>query len=269
MANAYCVFNNNETLPNSTKTWNEFTASAQTGATLLSDTGTDDGWTITHPALNIYNNLYGALSGFTADAAWCDEPARDPLAVNDGGTYTDFVFSGLDNAKTYTVEAWGAHPSDDRAFNLQVNGGTAVQFIGYDTDTGEMIKDEVARVTGVSPASGDVTVGLKLDSGGTAYIQFLRVIEEVATPEVTLDQANLVPGVAFSGTYSNFGAAPVSPVTLSDTEGNQVTVAVSISDDGGVGGVHSGTYSGTMPALPTSGSTSGILFGTVTLELST
>lgn len=85
-----------------------------------------------------------------------------------------------------------------------------------------------------------------------------------AGPSVTVD-GDLQPGASFTLTASNFDSAPVSPATITDSNGNSITVAVSITDNGG----GSYTATGTMPALPSSGTATGLLFGTVTIDLST
>ena len=81
--------------------------------------------------------------------------------------------------------------------------------------------------------------------------------------------ADLQPGASFTLNYSNYDAAPVSPVTMTDSAGNSITVPVTISDSvNGTTGKHEGTAAGTMPALPSSGSIAGLKFGTVNVNLS-
>lgn len=90
--------------------------------------------------------------------------------------------------------------------------------------------------------------------------------EIAAGPQISLTSGNLQPGGAFTFEYSDFESIPTSPITLTDSNNNSITVAVTIDDTDTVG-VHSGTASGTMPALPSSGSASSLLFGDVTAEL--
>ncbi|MCD1631364.1 hypothetical protein [Marinobacter shengliensis] len=85
------------------------------------------------------------------------------------------------------------------------------------------------------------------------------------TVEITGD---LQPGASFTLNYSNYDAIPVSPVTITDSNNNSITVAVTINDTED-GGKHSGTATGTYPALPSSGTATGLLFGNVTVELNT
>ena len=65
---------------------------------------------------------------------------------------------------------------------------------------------------------------------------------------VALD-APLQIGAAFSGTYSFFSGIPTGPATISDGT-RSMSVSVTITDNGD----GTGTFSGTMPGLPASGS---------------
>ena len=74
----------------------------------------------------------------------------------------------------------------------------------------------------------------------------------------------LAPGSNFTLTATNFASAPVSPVTLTDSQGSTITVPVTISGSGPY------TAVGTMPTLAeavTAGTS--LLFGDVTIELTT
>ncbi|MCC4269199.1 hypothetical protein LL254_00565 [Marinobacter nauticus] len=85
-------------------------------------------------------------------------------------------------------------------------------------------------------------------------------------PSPTLSIANdLQPGASFTLNYSNYAAVPVSPVTIRDSNNNSITVPVTINDNGD----GTGTATGTMPSLPSSGTSQGLLFGNVTVELGT
>ena len=91
----------------------------------------------------------------------------------------------------------------------------------------------------------------------------MRFAEEVPVPEITVDQAELVPGGTISGSYSNYDTVPTT-LTVSDGA-NTVTIASPTINDNGDG---TGTFSGTMPSLPSSGTANLVLFGNVTVELS-
>ena len=84
----------------------------------------------------------------------------------------------------------------------------------------------------------------------------------VLVPSTTLTNGPLEPGKAITGTYANYTAAPTT-LTLTDSEGNSITPAVTVDDT-------AKTFAFTMPALAeavTAGTS--LLFGDVTIELST
>jgi len=101
------------------------------------------------------------------------------------------------------------------------------------------------------------------DGGNGGWVAAARLVEVVG-PEVTLDQAELTPGGAISGSYSNYDTVPASPLTLTDSNGNTKTITVTVTDNGD----GTGTFTGTMPDLPASGSDTLLLFGDVDVELS-
>lgn len=86
---------------------------------------------------------------------------------------------------------------------------------------------------------------------------------KVPEPTLTVTQTELTPGGTISGSYSNYATVPTT-LTVSDGA-NTITIASPTISDNGDG---TGTFSGTMPSLPTSGSVAGIQFTTVaTVEL--
>lgn len=79
----------------------------------------------------------------------------------------------------------------------------------------------------------------------------------------TLD-APLVYGAAFSGTYSNYTGVPTGPATITDSQSNVLSVAVTVTDNGD----GTGTFSGTFPSLPIAGADApALLTGDITLNL--
>lgn len=106
-------------------------------------------------------------------------------------------------------------------------------------------------------AGGDYTTA----SGSTMQTNGIGIIGNV--PTITIDQASLTPGATISGTYTNFGVTPTSPLVLTDSNSNSINVAVTIT-----GTNPSGTFTGTMPSLPSTGNTANfLLFGTVSVAL--
>jgi hypothetical protein len=92
----------------------------------------------------------------------------------------------------------------------------------------------------------------------------MRISKEVPTPTVTTTPGTMQTGESFTLTATNYASAPVSPVTITDSAGNSITVPVTISGSGPY------TATGTMPTLAeavTAGTS--LLFGEVTIELST
>jgi hypothetical protein len=93
----------------------------------------------------------------------------------------------------------------------------------------------------------------------------LYAVTESAVQDPSVTTTNtLKPGEAFTLTATNFASAPVSPVTLTDSQGSTITVPVTISGSGPY------TATGTMPTIAeavTAGTS--LLFGDVTIELST
>lgn len=84
-----------------------------------------------------------------------------------------------------------------------------------------------------------------------------------ASTETILD-APLVYGSAFSGSYSGFSGVPENTATVSDGTGSDLSVAVTITDNGD----GTGTFSGTMPSLPAAGQAiTGVSLGNVTFGL--
>lgn len=94
-----------------------------------------------------------------------------------------------------------------------------------------------------------------------AYTVFVPDLGPTVT--VTPGDLPLTPGGTISGSYSNYATVPTT-LTVSDGT-NTITIASPTISDNGDG---TGTFSGTMPALPASGTASLILFGDVTVELS-
>lgn len=127
-------------------------------------------------------------------------------------------------------------------------------------------------------AGGTETATLTLDEGTNNRMSMVMVqfAEGDPVPTVVLNNP-LTPGASMTGSYSGFTAVPVALRILDnvaevDELNRNIIGSVSgeISDlvitDGGDG---TGTFAFTMPALPSSGSMSSVLFGAVDVELST
>jgi len=124
---------------------------------------------------------------------------------------------------------------------------------------------EVLSVVDTEFTEGYFGLGLSRSSGSSFLFDNFAGGDFVTNPdpEVTTTDT-LQPGAEFTLTATNYASAPVSPVTLTDSQGSTITVPVTISGSGPY------TAVGTMPTLAeavTAGTS--LLFGDVTIELST
>lgn len=224
------------------------TDSAKIGATLAM-TGSESEINF---ALSLYGDVGGDLSG-TSQTCYS-------LRVFGDSLFFHRIVAGTLGSQL-AVYSYTPVDEDDVVFEVLVNGGE-VDLIGYVNGV------EVTRYTDTSPlANGGIASATM--RGYTNYLMIYDIGIDGVTAEPSISiTGDLTPGGAFTIDYSDFTAIPVSPATLTDSQGNAITVAVTINDTD-TGGVHSGTADGTMPALPGSGSATGLLFGTVTVELTT
>ena len=138
---------------------------------------------------------------------------------------------------------------------------------GYTSQTG--VSGNNAGNRGVGLGSGYKQAASAAESPGdlvaSTYLSMIAVTIAIkpASASVTTSDT-LQPGESFTLTATNYTSAPVSPATLTDSEGSTITVPVTISGSGPY------TAVGTMPTLAeavTAGTS--LLFGDVTIELST
>jgi len=178
---------------------------------------------------------------------------------------------GLVSGTTYTATATG------EAGNTAINFLTATSASAYASDPVWTFSSGLNRVTDfpnsqkntciaaytTSIASADENFSITYTgSQDPGAFQGVVVLSEAAPAVTTTD--TLQPGTEFTLTATNYASAPVSPATLTDSEGSTITVPVTISGSGPY------TAVGTMPTLAeavTAGTS--LLFGDVTIELST
>jgi len=208
---------------------------------------------------------YGGPTALSGDAAWADTDvgALTDAAYTSSAIYGDssVTIKGLSQGSTYWFEFFSSNPVTDRILHLKINGGAEYS---QDQPGGVSNDSETILVTGVVPdVNGEATIDIRSNSPGNVYLPLMRFAEEVPVPEITVDQAELVPGGTISGSYSNYDTVPTT-LTVSDGA-NTVTIASPTINDNGDG---TGTFSGTMPSLPSSGTANLVLFGDVTVELS-
>lgn len=224
----------------------------------------------------------------SVNAAGSSVPGYNPqgtYAINDG-EFHDFVALSdgvnrkyyIDGAELVKEEAFTT-TSDEYPFSA---GGDLYPF-NQITRQAELIKLEYIKfydsadtsvlmhsweasasetgATGLQPVlvdsvAGNNATGAGFPTDGSAFIV------DTVPPSLTATQATLTPGSTISGTYADYATIPTT-LTVSDGT-NSITIPTPTIFDNGTGG---GTYSGTTPALPTTGSASGVLFGDVTVEL--
>lgn len=183
--------------------------------------------------------------------------------------YGDKVYLGGSNAGDTFAVGKLAHAgiltralTDAELLDLY-NGGdpnnlpTTERYAYYPLTTTSLVNEWSADSTG---SVGDLSVfgSVSLDTADDP---------EIGTPAISLSE-NLRPNTQFTINYVRFNAIPTSPVTLTDSNANSITVPVTITNTDNGDGTHQGTAVGTYPALPLSGSQGGLLFGSVTVALS-
>ena len=224
---------------------NQIAYSGRVNVTLASKeavaVGTADTWNIHITSLESQTGVevIPALYGNAGVLLW--QGASTPVSVGDNAISMPPV-SVVSGTNPYSI-AW--------AFSHNI-------FIGIDSAKSGG-KDYYSGYVYGDPLADPFSAASYLAGIATAWLS------ESIGPAFTID-GDLQPGSAFTLTYSSYTAIPVSPVTMTDTNGNSITVAVTVSDTD-TSGVHSGTAVGTMPALPTSGTASSLLFGDLTIGL--
>lgn len=201
------------------------------------------------------------------DAAHHDvpEPVWKSGGVVTAGGGTALRISGLTPGLSGAIRFGGVVTNSGRHRLLTV-GGNAYQH-NNPGGTAPVIPEPPTDAPFTADGSGEVSFTLDAVSVNAVFdfIQVIDATEPGPTVEITGD---LQPGASFTLNYSNYDAIPVSPVTITDSNNNSITVAVTINDTV-TEGKHGGTATGTYPALPSSGTGTGLLFGNVTVELNT
>ncbi|WP_417518749.1 hypothetical protein [Marinobacter sp.] len=198
--------------------------------------------------------------------------ARQPTA----GANSGYAAVVNPNDSTFYLERYdsgtGTKISGDYAIDLTTLPATFKVAVKVEGNQISGLLDDVEVIAPVTDSTHTAAgfAGLYLRIKTAAFDDIVAkdfTATEVAGPSVTIGD-DLQPGASFTLTYDGFDAAPVSPATLTDAQGNSIPVAVTVTDTD-TAGVHSGTAVGTYPALPSSGTATGLLFGDVTVELGT
>lgn len=119
----------------------------------------------------------GVNSAGSGDASWVDEAIISDEYCFKGGTNATqtFEFDGLDNAKTYTVQAFGSREGTGALRRTTMTIGASSD--SYEADGNS---SDTAEITGISPSSGAISVDLARTSGSDVGIYFnaIRIFEE-------------------------------------------------------------------------------------------
>lgn len=249
-----------------TGAWNVILPSDTTAVAITDENGDPTGWTIRWniPPGDIGGDGYNGAG--TGDAAWADESnvLRYSVFYNafSGDPYCELIIEGPDELTIDLVASYG-NQSVGPDTEVWVNSETPVVIAAYDSVNARANNSETATFAGVAKnGSNQFSVRFKESSADRGYLSALRLTAP-AGPALIVAQSELTPGGVISGSYANFETVPTT-LTVNDGT-NTITIASPTINDNGDG---TGTFSGTMPSLPTSGTADLILFGDVTVELS-
>lgn len=219
---------------------------------------TQNGITLTVDAA--FSSFIGKTTVIESDFHGIPELVWDSGGAVNVGAGTALRLSGLTAGQQGFIRFGGGVTNSGRHRLLTVGGTT------YQNDNPGGTAPITPEAPTDAPFTADVNgeVAFTLDAVSVnAVFDFIQVI---GTPSPAVALANdLQPGASFTLNYSNYDAVPVSPVTIRDSNNNSITVPVTINDNGD----GTGTATGTMPSLPSSGTSQGLLFGNVTVELGT
>lgn len=197
MTTAFVCFNWFQTVNNTNKQWNNISYNAATPVSLVDSGNVATGWSVTKPA-TAQGSGDGAGTVGIGDAAWVDE-----VGVIGGGWRYDntsgaitHVISGLDNAKTYTLEFLGSTDLQANRIADVTIGGTTKQIICSD-GSGVANTTETAAFTGVAPSSGEISFTVEQGAGSTGggYLNAWYIEEEAAASDTTPPTFDTAPNV--------------------------------------------------------------------------
>ena len=187
MTTAFVCFNWFQTVNNTNKQWNDVAYNASTPVSLVDSANVATGWSVTKPA-TAQGSGDGAGTVGTGDAAWVDE-----VGVIGGGWRYDntsgaitHVISGLDDAKTYTLEFLGSVDLQANRIADVTIGGTTKQIIGSD-GAGAPNTTQTAAFTGIAPSAGQISFTVEQGAGSTGggYLNAWYIQEEAAASDTT------------------------------------------------------------------------------------
>ena len=241
--------------------WTRFNKDTTEASTVEFTTGSSLSVTYVTPdytSVGLSSQIGAGGNAGTGDASWVDGNASSEW-WRLTSTWHDAQWEGLDPAKIYGIEVYGlASSGSGRMLETRVNSG-AIDSIDVASNF-----TEVTQHLNISPDNSGVILVEMRAPADDAGMNAIRIYEMVNTDPAVTTTDTLQPGTEFTLTATNFASPPVSPVTLTDSAGNTITVPVTISGSGPY------TAVGTMPTIAeavTAGTS--LLFGDVTIELST
>ncbi|QDP66617.1 MAG: hypothetical protein Tp1111DCM1126091_123 [Prokaryotic dsDNA virus sp.] len=224
--------------------------------------------------------LYAVLSAETSLDEWLggwygDDPTDGYRAVADGGANTtviqEFTSGSFDIELASTTGRLLDFAALGDKFELVfTRSGSDISLDLYDV-VGDFAAGNPpsVTVTATDSSKSSKPIGLAQFWAGQTNVYKVGVgtgADSAPTaptgPTLTVTQTELTPGGTISGSYSNYATVPTT-LTVSDGT-NTITIPTPTISDNGDG---TGTFSGTMPGLPTSGTANLVLFGDVTVEL--
>lgn len=229
--------------------------------------GDPTGWTIRWSDGFAPSNGGGGYNAVgVGDAAWVDDAEvlqhavyHNSFASND---YSELIIEGPDEL---TIDAVGSYQdsTSHQDTEIWVNSETPQIILTYDSANSRGNNSDTASFPGVlKDGNNQFVIRFRENSGARGYLNGLQLTGPTG-PSISVTQTELTPGGTISGSYADFETVPTT-LTVSDGA-NTITIASPTINDNGDG---TGTFSGTMPSLPTSGTADLILFGDVTVELS-
>ena len=204
----------------------------------------------------------GGFAASSGDAAWVPEDSARESHYAVAGEVATLLVTGLASGQAVKVTCF-SRSKFDRNTRWTVGSEPSQDLAPFDEATSTQNTDQVVVFETSASVSGELEISHEPATVGSSSRATAIMIEEIAGPTVTTTDT-LQPGEPFTLTATNYASAPVSPVTLTDSQGSTITVPVTISGSGPY------TCLGTMPTLAeavTAGTS--LLLGDVTVELTT
>jgi hypothetical protein len=235
---------------------------------MLDTTGAATTWdysfTAGNPGYNGFSGGTGYLGGIvgSGSAAWVNNQVvlSTGVGVNKGVGWYSTKLVQLNTTKQYRLDIFGSINATGRNLEARVNGGASQNISCGNNSTITMTFDNLQP-----NGSGELLLEIRAtdSSNGFAYINAMRITElDTIVQDFSIDQSTVQTGSTISGTYAGWPTIPTASVVLADAEGNTLILTPTVT-----GGAGSGTWSATIPALPSvGGNVELLLFGATTVS---